>query len=192
MDKHCTDSTVRLTLDKIVLEQHLNLFGNDDEDVLKWAYLNSFHQSRFKNVLDIAILAHIDLHDYLKVEEHYVKVDKIPFDVERRRMSVILQQRNGKHLLICKGAVEEILRLCTHAFVPGEDKQLHIETDLVIAMDKKLSGTILQTSKRLQGEGLKVLVVAIREFDDKALPYSAEDEKEMILTGFICFRSTYK
>lgn len=187
MDVLCTDKTGTLTMDKIVLERHLNILGDEDEEVLKWAYLNSFHQTGLKNLLDVAVLEHVDLHDYLKVEEHYLKVDEIPFDFERRRMSVILKQRNGKHLLICKGAVEEMLKLCTHAFDPGEDKQLHIETDKVIAMDEKVRNAILQTSKRLNEEGLRVLLVAIREFDDRALTYSVEDEKEMILTGFIGF-----
>lgn len=187
MDVLCTDKTGTLTMDKIVLERHLNIYGDDDSEVLKWAYLNSFHQTGLKNLLDVAILDHIELHDYLKVDEHYLKVDEIPFDFERRRMSVILKQRNGKHLLICKGAVEEMLNLCTHAFDPGDDKELHIENDKVIPMDDSVRATILNTSKKLNKEGLRVLLVAIKEFDDRALTYSIEDEKEMVLTGFIGF-----
>ncbi|RFS20169.1 magnesium-translocating P-type ATPase [Chitinophaga silvatica] len=187
MDVFCTDKTGTLTLDKIVLEKHLNLDGDEDEEVLKWAYLNSFHQTGLKSLLDIAILEHVELHDYLMVEEHFVKVDEIPFDFQRRRMSVILKQRNGKHLLICKGAVEEVLNLCSHAFDPGEDKQLHIESDAVVPMDDKMRETVLNTSKRLNEEGLRVLLVAIKEFDDRALTYSVDDEKDMVLTGFIGF-----
>lgn len=121
------------------------------------------------------------------MEEHFLKVDEIPFDFQRRRMSVILQQRNGKHLLICKGAVEEVLDLCSHAFDPGENKQLHIESDIVIPMDEQMRKVVLETSRRLNEEGLRVLLVAIREFDDRALTYSVEDEKNMVLTGFIGF-----
>ncbi|MBN8838281.1 MAG: magnesium-translocating P-type ATPase [Sphingobacteriia bacterium] len=187
MDVFCTDKTGTLTLDKIVLERHLNIFGDDDEEVLKWAYLNSFHQTGLKNLLDHAVLEHIELHDYLKVEEYFLKVDEIPFDFHRRRMSVVLQQRNGKHLLICKGAVEEMLDLCSHAFDPGENRQLHIENDSIIPMDEKMREIILNTSKRLNEEGLRVLLVAIKEFDDRALTYSVEDEKDMVLTGFIGF-----
>lgn len=102
-------------------------------------------------------------------------------------MSVILKQRNGKHLLICKGAVEEMLDLCSHAFDPGEDKQLHIETDKTIPMDAAARKSILNTSKKLNEEGLRVLLVAIKEFDDRALTYSIEDEKGMTLKGFIGF-----
>ena len=187
MDVLCTDKTGTLTMDKIVLERHLNIFGDEDEEVLKWAYLNSYHQTGLKNLLDLAVLDHLEVHDYLKVEEYFLKVDEIPFDFQRRRMSVILKQRNGKHLLICKGAVEEMLDLCTHAFDPGEDKQLHIENDIVIPMDADVRKKILNTSKKLNEEGLRVLLVAIKEFDDRAFTYSVEDEKDMVLTGFIGF-----
>jgi len=187
MDILCTDKTGTLTMDKIVLEKHLNIFGDEDEEVLKWAYLNSFHQTGLKNLLDVAVLEHIEIHEYLKVEEYYLKVDEIPFDFQRRRMSVILKQRNGKHLLICKGAVEEMLDLCNYAFDPGEDKQLHIESDKVMSMDENRRNMILNTSKKLNAEGLRVLLVAIKEFDDRALTYSVDDEKDMILTGFIGF-----
>lgn len=187
MDILCTDKTGTLTMDKIVLERHLNIYGDDDEEVLKWAYLNSYHQTGLKNLLDIAVLEHLELHDYLKVEESFFKVDEIPFDFQRRRMSVILKQRNGKHLLICKGAVEEMLSLCTNAFDPGEDRLLHIENDKIIPMDETVRKTILDTSKRLNKEGLRVLLVAIKEFDERALTYSVEDEKDMVLTGFIGF-----
>ncbi len=187
MDVLCTDKTGTLTMDKIVLQRHLNIFGNDDEEVLKWAYLNSFHQTGLKNLLDVAVLDHAELHDYLKVEEYFIKVDEIPFDFERRRMSVILQQRNGRHLLICKGAVEEMLGLCSHALNPGENRQLHMESDAVIPIDVKVRNAILSTSRKLNEEGLRVLLVAIKEFDDRALTYSVEDEKNMLLTGFIGF-----
>ncbi len=188
MDILCTDKTGTLTLDKIVLEKHLNVFGMEDDEVLKWAYLNSFHQTGLKNLLDKAVLEHIELHDYLKVEEHFVKVDEIPFDFQRRRMSVILRMRNGKHLLICKGAVEEMLELCNSAFDPGDDRNLHIENDKVVPMDKNMRNIVLHTSKRMNEEGLRVLLVAIKEFDGAhPLTYSVEDEKNMTLTGFIGF-----
>ncbi|HLV42884.1 MAG TPA: HAD-IC family P-type ATPase [Brumimicrobium sp.] len=127
MDMLCTDKTGTLTLDKIVLSQHLNVFGEEDYEVLKWAYLNSFHQTGLVNLMDKAVLDHVEIHDYLKVEEDFQKVDDIPFDFLRRRMSVVLKQKNGKHLMITEGAVEEMLDLCTHVFDPGEDRKLHVE-----------------------------------------------------------------
>ncbi len=188
MDVLCTDKTGTLTLDKIVLEKHLNVFGVEDDEVLKWAYLNSFHQTGLKNLLDVAVLEHIKLHDYLKVEEMYTKVDEIPFDFQRRRMSVVLKKANGKQLLICKGAVEEILDLCTHSFDPGEDTSIHMEEDTVVAMDQKMRETVLRTSQKMNAEGLRVLLVAIREFDSNhPLTYAVEDESQLTLTGFIGF-----
>ncbi|WP_284445108.1 magnesium-translocating P-type ATPase [Pedobacter sp. B4-66] len=187
MDVLCTDKTGTLTMDKIVLERHLNVQAEQDDEVLKWAYLNSFHQTGLKNLLDAAILEHIELHDYLKVEEDYQKLDEIPFDFHRRRMSVVLKQKNGKHLLICKGAVEEMLAHCSHSFDPGEDRQLHKEQDKVVPMDKQMRDTVLNTSRKLNEEGLRVLLVAIKEYDERPLNYSISDESNMVLTGFIGF-----
>ena len=187
MDILCTDKTGTLTLDKIVLERYLNVDGIEDEEVLKWAYLNSYHQTGLKNLLDVAVLDHVEIKEYLKVEELYTKVDEIPFDFQRRRMSVILEQKNHKQLLICKGAVEEILDLCSHTFDPGEDRQLHIEVDTIQPMDDAIRKNILSTSKRLNKEGLRVLLVAIKEYDERPLTYTVADESNMILTGFIGF-----
>jgi Mg2+-importing ATPase len=186
MDILCTDKTGTLTMDKIVLERYLNVYGTEDNEVLKWAYLNSFHQTGLKNLLDVAVLDHVEINAVLKVQESFVKVDEIPFDFQRRRMSVILEQ-NHKHLLICKGAVEEVLDLCSFAFDPGEDKQLHLERDNVIPMDAKMRETILTTTQKLNEEGLRVLLVAIKEYDERPLTYSVADESNMILTGFIGF-----
>ena len=188
MDILCTDKTGTLTIDKIVLERHLNVLGEDDDEILKWAYLNSYYQTGLKNLLDRAVLDHIELHDSLRVEESFRKVDEIPFDFQRRRMSVILERHEDhKHLLVCKGAVEEMLDNCSHAFDPGEDLQLQIETDKIIPIDQHTKATILETSKRLNAEGLRVLLVAIKEYDERPLTYSVGDETRMILTGFIGF-----
>lgn len=187
MDILCTDKTGTLTMDKIILERHLNVLGNEDDEVLKWAYFNSYHQTGLKNLLDVAVLEHVELHDYLKVEENYRKVDEIPFDFQRRRMSVILEQKNGKQLLICKGAVEELLDLCSHAFYPGENARIHIENDAIVPLDESIRATVLQTSKKLNEDGLRVLLVAIKEYDSRSANYSIADEKDMVLTGFIGF-----
>ena len=188
MDLLCTDKTGTLTIDKIVLEQHLNVFGVEDDEVLKWAYLNSYHQTGLMNLMDKAVLEHVELNDYLKVKEYFEKVDEIPFDFQRRRMSIILKQKNGKHLLICKGAVEEMLDLCSHSFDPGEDRKLHIEQDEVMVMTEAMRANVLETSTRLNEKGLRVLLLAIREFDgDRPLNYSVTDESNLTFTGFIGF-----
>ena len=185
MDVLCTDKTGTLTLDKIVLERHLNVLGVEDDEVLKWVYLNSYHQTGLKNLMDLAVLEHAELHETLKVDQ-FQKVDEIPFDFQRRRMSVILEH-NHKHLLICKGAVEEMLDSCMYVFDPGEDQQLQIDKDDILPLDETFRQTILNTTKKLNKEGLRVLLVAIKEFDKRPLNYSIADEKDMIVTGFIGF-----
>jgi len=188
MDMLCTDKTGTLTIDKIVLTQHLNVMGLEDDEVLKWAYLNSFHQTGLVNLMDKAVLDHVEVHDYLKVEEDFEKIDEIPFDFQRRRMSVILKQKNGKHLMISKGAVEEMLDLCTHSFDPGEDRQLHIEKDKIVVLDDEMRKNVLETTSKLNAQGLRVLTLAIREFDgNHPLTYNVEDEKNLTLTGYIGF-----
>ncbi|HAT3991205.1 magnesium-translocating P-type ATPase [Elizabethkingia anophelis] len=188
MDILCTDKTGTLTLDKIVLETHLNVRGTDDDEVLKWAYLNSFHQTGLKNLLDQAVLDHAEVHNLMKADELYMKVDEIPFDFERRRMSVVLNTSKDKHLMISKGAVEEMLSLCKYALDPGDDHSLHIENDNIVPLDEAMKQKILKMSEKLNAEGLRVLLVAIREFEgNHPLNYSVADENNLTLTGFIGF-----
>ena len=190
MDILCTDKTGTLTLDKIVLERHLNIFGNEDDEVLKWAFLNSFHQTGLKNLLDVAVLesgqTNIEVQTELTLND-YQKVDEIPFDFLRRRMSVILEQNDNKHLLICKGAVEEMLSVCTHAIDPGENLKNQFGTDEIIPLDDDLKSKIIETTRKLNADGLRVLLVAIKEYDERPLTYTIADENDMILTGFIGF-----
>ena len=187
MDVLCTDKTGTLTLDKIVLERHLNVNGVDDDEVLKWAYLNSYHQTGLKNLLDLAVLEHAREHDLFKEEERYEKVDEIPFDFQRRRMSVIVKMPNHKHLLVCKGAVEEMIDLCSYTFEPDENRSLHIYRDPIIPMTRQMKENILRISRKLNEDGLRVLLVAIKEYDERPLNYTVADEQEMIFTGFIGF-----
>ncbi len=113
MDVLCTDKTGTLTQDRIVLERHTDAFGQPCDETLRFAYLNSHYQTGLKNLLDHAVLEHVELHTQMRVAEDYRKVDEIPFDFERRRMSVVVAERGHHHELICKGAVEEILGACT-------------------------------------------------------------------------------
>ncbi|WP_326980880.1 magnesium-translocating P-type ATPase [Chryseobacterium sp. MYb264] len=188
MDILCTDKTGTLTLDKIVLETHRNVKGIEDERVLKWAYLNSFHQTGLKNLLDKAVLDHAEMHDLLKTEESYEKIDEIPFDFERRRMSVILRTPTGRHLMVTKGAVEEMLPLCQYSLDPSADESRTIDPEQMIPLGQAMRNEIIETSNKLNGEGLRVLLIAIREFkENHPLNYSVADEKDLVLTGFIGF-----
>src|SRR5450631_642768 len=109
MDVLCTDKSGTLTQGKIVLEKHLDVNGEDSEKVLHFGYLNSFHHTGLKNLLDEAILKHEELEQHLQVQEKFRKIDEIPFDFVRRRMSVVVEDESGLNTLICKGAVEEVM-----------------------------------------------------------------------------------
>src|SRR5665647_45770 len=113
MDVLCTDKTGTLTQDRIILKQHLDIKGRDSERVLQYAFLNSHFQSGLKNLLDKAVLAHVELKETLRIGGGYSKLDEIPFDFSRRRLSVVVAREDGKHILICKGAVEEIFAVCS-------------------------------------------------------------------------------
>jgi len=187
MDVLCTDKTGTLTMDKIVLQLHRNVFGEHDLEVLKWAYLNSYYQTGLKNLLDRAVLEHGDVHELLNVEQRFKKIDEIPFDFSRRRMSVILEQESGRQLLICKGAVEEMLSVCTHSYDPGDDRQLHIENDQAMLLTEDLRKKILELRDEYNAEGMRVLLIAVREFDQRLPNYTIEDESNLTIAGFIGF-----
>jgi Mg2+-importing ATPase len=119
MDVLCTDKTGTLTQGKIILEKHLDVNGDPSEKVLQYGYLNSYHHTGLKNLLDEAILKHEELEEHLKAKENYRKIDEIPFDFVRRRMSVVVENEAGLNTLICKGAVEEVLGLCNRVELNG-------------------------------------------------------------------------
>jgi Mg2+-importing ATPase len=177
MDILCTDKTGTLTQDKIVLEMHLDAYGNENEEVLEFAYLNSFYQTGLKNLLDVAILAHIELHESLKIEQKYLKIDEIPFDFVRRRMSVVLEEENHHHELICKGAVEEVLNASTRLKVSGE----------ILPIDTAIKQQVLRLNQGLNEDGLRVIAVAYKELSLDQQVYSVADECELILLGLIAF-----
>ena len=177
MDVLCTDKTGTLTEDKIVLLKHLNIYGQENEDVLEYAYLNSFYQTGLKNLLDVAVLEHAELHEALKVESEYAKVDEIPFDFDRRRMSVVLEQHQDRHLLLCKGAPEEILKVCVNAESYGE----------VVPLTPALLETMTQLIAQMNGDGLRVVAVAVRTLAPRPEPYGRADEAGLTLAGFIGF-----
>lgn len=187
MDILCTDKTGTLTLDHVVLERHVNILGEEDDEILSWAYLNSYHQTGVKSLLDKAILSHAELKEKLKVERDFEKIDEIPFDFVRRRLSVVLRKTDGKHLLICKGAVEEMLQICNRAYDPGDDRQLQIFSDEIIPLDDKTRSRILTEAKKMNEDGMRVLLLAVREFAPREANYSLADENELVVAGLIGF-----
>ena len=177
MDVLCTDKTGTLTQDKIFLQRHTDVFGEESERVLDYAYLNSHYQTGLKNLLDVAVLEHADVHPEIKNASNFSKVDEIPFDFQRRRMSVIVSENDAHHLLICKGAVEEILSVCAHVQ----------NADAVAPFTPELLARMQEVTGSLNEEGLRVVAVAAKEMPSSCENYSVADETELTLIGYIAF-----
>jgi P-type Mg2+ transporter len=179
MDLLCTDKTGTLTEGKIVLEKYLDVYGEPSDKVLHFGYLNSYYHTGLKNLMDKAILDHEELKGRLKADETYRKIDEIPFDFLRRRMSVVVEDKAGLNTLICKGAVDEVLDLCTRVEVKGE------LTEVLPEHDAKRR----QLANDLNGKGFRVLALAYKQMpgasDDPV--YSVKDESELVLLGFLAF-----
>lgn len=175
----CTDKTGTLTCDQIVLERYINADGSADDSrrILRHAYFNSFFQTGLKNLMDRAILAHVRELELESMKDDYRKVDEIPFDFTRRRMSVVVEDRTGKRQIVTKGAVEEMLEICSHTEEGGAVRELTPER---IATAKAIC-------ERMNHQGLRVLAVAHRSFLGKEDNFSVGDERDMVLIGFLAF-----
>jgi len=178
-DVLCTDKTGTLTQGKIVLEKHLDVHGEESPRVLHYGYMNSYFQTGLKNLMDEAILDHGHLEEDLKVKTDYRKIDEIPFDFQRRRMSVIVEDKQNQHILICKGAVEEIMRLSPRVEIGGEVLDVQPEHD---AHRKQLV-------QELNAQGFRVVAIAYKVIpgDDDEPHYKMQDEADMTLLGFLAF-----
>jgi len=177
MDVLCTDKTGTITLGKVVLERHIDIHGQESDQVLELAYLNSFYQTGLRNMMDVAILDHHEVKADLQPETAYRKVDEIPFDFVRRRMSVVVHEKGDGHLLICKGAVEELLSLC----VTVQDG------DHVVPLDEQGRRSALALAAQLNGEGFRVLALGLKRLPDEERLYSVKDECDLTLLGFLAF-----
>jgi Mg2+-importing ATPase len=187
MDVLCTDKTGTLTQDKIALERHTDVFGAVSDEVLKFAYLNSHYQTGLKNLLDHAVLEHVELQTELNLGQNYKKVDEIPFDFVRRRMSVVVAERDDHHELICKGAVEEILAACTHVRVAGTTTEARAATDLDQPLDADMLRRVNEVTASLNRDGLRVVAVAMKELPMSQNVYSVADESALTLIGYVAF-----
>jgi len=176
MDLLCADKTGTLTQDRIILEKHVDLNGQESDKVLEYAYLNSFYQSGLKNLLDVAVLKHAALDDRLQASSVYRKIDEIPFDFVRRRMSVVVEG-HGKHLLICKGAVEEVFSVST----TGEDHELRFDLDASHLCKLK------EVSNELNEDGFRVIALAYKEIPPQQSTCTVADESGLVLLGYIAF-----
>ena len=177
MNLLCADKTGTLTQDKIALARHTDVSGNESDEVLGFAYLNSYYQTGLKNLLDRAVLEHVELKTELKVAQHYKKIDEIPFDFERRRMSVVVSEREHHHELICKGAVEEMFGVCTRVRYDGE----------VVPLDGAMRERLQHVTRELNEDGLRVVALAMKELPPGQAVYSRADESDLTLIGYIAF-----
>ena len=193
MDILCTDKTGTLTQDRIALARHADVEGRDTDEVLNFAFLNSYYQTGLKNLLDRAVLEHVELAAELKLKEAYCKVDEIPFDFERRRMSVVVAALSGgqeqHHELICKGAVEEVLAVCARAHMPeAVDASLDGEREMpTVPLDPTLRARTQAVVDGLNAEGLRVVAVAVRTLPPGQTTYAVADEADLTLIGYIAF-----
>lgn len=177
MDILCTDKTGTLTEDRIVLMKHTNVFLDDNMEALRYAYLNSYFEKGLKNVMDMAIANTEHLDNKEEVIKGWRSVDELPFDFDRRRMSVILKN-NDRQVLICKGAVEEMLKCSAKVNADGTEKEITPE----------LEKTILDNTAQLNREGLRVIAVGHKVFSaDHPADYTIDDECDLIMDGFMSF-----
>jgi len=172
IDILCTDKTGTITQDRIILERHVDVTNRPSEDVLRYAYMNSYYQTGMRNLLDRSILSHTEL----EVEKTCRKVDEIPFDFARKRMSVIIDYE-GDHVMICKGAVEDIYKICDRYQVDDEINPL---IDII-------KNDLLEEYEQLSRNGYRVLAIAYKDFPKTKSTFAVADESGMILLGYLAF-----
>jgi len=176
MDILCTDKTGTLTENRVVLKLHLDVAGEESAEVLTWAYLNSRFETGLNDLLDAAVLQHAEVEDHISAKG-YAKVGEIPFDFQRRRLSVVLSDRFGAHTLVCKGAVEEVFAACTRYRLGGGEGPL----------DASHAAKAQEIVGGLNADGFRVVAVANRVVPSDQARFSAADEAGLTLLGYIAF-----
>lgn len=186
MDVLCCDKTGTLTEDRIVLERYLNTDGNEDARVLRHAFLNSFFQTGLKNLIDLAVIDRADVTPSAvtpdsmlgqSLRNRYTKVDEVPFDFSRRRLSVVVADAQGKTQMVTKGAAEEMLEICS--FVEADGTARPLTDEKLAQIRKQVAG--------LNAEGLRVIAVAQKTNPRTVGEFGIADECDMVLMGFLAF-----
>lgn len=178
MDVLATDKTGTLTQNRVILERHVDIFGRESRRVLEFACLNSLFQSGLPNLLDEAVLTHAELHAHIRSGAGYVKIDEIPFDFERRRMSVVVASADGSaHYLICKGALDEVIAVCDRADRDGTS----------VPIEPGHGEDLRTVTRELHEEGFRVIAVAYRKLPPGPAIYDVPDESHLTLLGYIAF-----
>jgi Mg2+-importing ATPase len=177
MDVLCTDKTGTLTQDKVMLIRHVDLRGGNSQRVLEHAYLNSLFQTGLKNLLDRAVIDRAQELGLREVAKQWWKTDELPFDFVRRRMSVVLERSRKEHLLICKGAVEEMLEICTRVEDDGK----------VAPLSAELGDQLKALRDRLNEDGLRVIAVGYKPLARDLPRVTTAEERDLIFSGFVAF-----
>jgi Mg2+-importing ATPase len=177
MDILCTDKTGTLTQDHVTLMEYMDLHGQNSRRVLEHAYLNSLFQTGLKNLLDLAVVERGVAEGLRDLEKSFRKIDEIPFDFTRRRMSIVLQQASGVNLLFCKGAVEEMLQICSQVEDEGR----------VVPLTPQLREQLKQLRDELNEDGMRAVAVGYKAIGPSTKPFNAGDEADLILSGFVTF-----
>lgn len=182
IDILCSDKTGTITQDQVVLEYHLNIEGEDDLRVLRHAYLNSYFQTGYKNLLDKAIIEKTEEYEtanpqLAELSETYEKVDEIPFDFKRKRLTTVVKDQHGKTQMVTKGAVEEMLGICSYVQLGNN----------AVKLNQKMKTSVLQTVYQLNEKGLRVLAIAQKSNPPAVDIFSSKDESDMVLIGYLAF-----
>ena len=173
----CTDKTGTLTEDEVILEKYMDVSGNESLRILKHAFLNSYFQTGLKNLIDVAIISRAEKEKLNVLKEQYIREDEIPFDFTRRRMSVVLRDLTGKRQLITKGAVDEIMSICSYIDIGGK----------AVEMTEELRNQAYNVYEKHNHDGLRVLAVAQKNHIHGVETFGVHDESEMVLIGFVGF-----
>lgn len=182
IDVLCTDKTGTLTQDRVVLEYHMDIEGKEDIRVLRHAYLNSYFQTGYKNLMDLAIIERTEKEEkensqLVNLSKEYYKVDEIPFDFTRRRLSTVVEDSKGKRQMITKGAVEEMLSVCKYVEYKGS----------ITELTEEITSKILKVVNKLNEDGFRVIAIAQKTQIPMIETYSAKDEENMVLMGYLAF-----
>ena len=181
IDTLCTDKTGTLTENKIVLQKYIDVLGNEDNSILEYAYINSYYSSGMKNIVDRAIMIYGSKHNLDNILPKYEKIDEIPFDYNRKVMSIIVRNKNT-YRMITKGAMEEVLKRCTKVKVKGKEEDL----------TKELIDIVTNKSKEMATSGMQVLALAAKKTEKGVLSFDENSEKEMTFIGFVAFLDSPK
>ncbi len=177
IDILCTDKTGTLTQDDVILERHMDVHGKIDNRVLRHAWLNSYYQTGLKNLIDKAVINRFNEIFGDELQGIYHKIDEIPFDFNRRRMSVVITDNNGKKQMITKGAIEEMIKCSKYVEYDGR----------VEILTEQLKSFVINQANKLNDEGMRVIAVAQKDVSNKDDNYSINDESEMVLIGYLAF-----